>query len=173
MTTKTTSTRRKFIWTAGAALAPASAIAAMTAANVPQNQSALKARLAMLEDLNAIRAVNQAYARHINAGEHQEIEALFTDPSRAKIDESIVAIAADGFEEQDVIEITSDRTTATAVVHCLADTEEVIGPSCPLVEMAREQGGGVLRRTERVVFEHRYVKREGAWKILRSSYRFA
>ena len=56
-------------------------------------------------------------------------------------------------------------------MHCIVDTEEVIGPPCPLVEMAREQGGGVVRRTERVVFEHTYVKQEGVWKIQRSTHR--
>jgi hypothetical protein len=48
------------------------------------------------------------------------------------------------------------------------DIETLIGPSCPLVEMARQQGGGVVRRSN---FESVYVKRDGVWKIRRSSYR--
>ena len=43
---------------------------------------------------------------------------------------------------------------------------------CPLVEMAREQGGGVVRRKERVIFEHVYVKHGGVWKIQRSAHHF-
>jgi hypothetical protein len=37
--------------------------------------------------------------------------------------------------------------------------------------MAREQGGGVVRRTEQGVFEHLYVRHGGIWKIRRSTYR--
>jgi hypothetical protein len=37
--------------------------------------------------------------------------------------------------------------------------------------MAREQGGGVIKRTESGVFENSYVKENGAWKIERSVYR--
>lgn len=155
------STRRSFIWTAGAALATPLTIAVAAApANSLSDENSSETRLAMLEDVNAIRALNQAYARRINAG----------DSSDAAIDESIVALAADGFEERDVIEIASDRATAKAVVHYIAHIEEVIGPSCPLVEMAREQGGGVVTRTERIVVEHSYIKRDGVWKILRSSH---
>ena len=40
----------------------------------------------------------------------------------------------------------------------------MIGPDCPLVAMAREQGGGVVRHTERGTLENAYVKREGVWK---------
>ena len=114
----------------------------------------------MLEDVNAIRALNQAWARHVNTGEDQAI------------DPTIRSVAAHGFGEQDVIEIAPDRQTATALMHCTVEIETVIGPSCPLVEMAREQGGGVLRRTEAGVFEIAYVRRDGSWTIERStSYR--
>jgi len=37
--------------------------------------------------------------------------------------------------------------------------------------MARQQGGGVLRRTERGVFEHTCVKQDGVWKLQRAGYR--
>ena len=51
--------------------------------------------------------------------------------------------------------------------------ESALDPDCPLVEMARQQGGGVVRRTERGVFENVYVKRDGSWKIQQSAYRLA
>jgi hypothetical protein len=37
--------------------------------------------------------------------------------------------------------------------------------------MAREQGGGVVRRSETGVVEHVYARRDGAWIIDRSTYR--
>jgi hypothetical protein len=154
--TTTTSTRRSFIWIAGSALsAPLAAVAGTVTTNAPPDENSIESRLALLEDVNAIRAANQEYARRINAGGLEEI----------------VSVVADDFGDQDVIEIAADRETAIAVVHCIAEVEEVIGPSCPLVGMAREQGGGVVRRTERIVFEHQYGRSQGVWKILRSSYR--
>ena len=174
MSKTNTSTRRSFIWIAGAAFSAPLAAAAAAAPSIAagNEEDPLKARLAMLEDVNAIRAVNQAYARYVNAGAREEITAVFADPSAVQIDRSIVSVAADGFEERDVIEIDGDRATAAALVYCTVDLEEVIGPSCPLVEMAREQGGGIVRRKERVIFEHVYVKHGGVWKIQRSAHHF-
>jgi hypothetical protein len=38
--------------------------------------------------------------------------------------------------------------------------------------MARQQGGGVIRRAERRVLENAYVKHDGVWKIERSVWHF-
>lgn len=172
MTTPTVSTRRSFISIAGAALsAPLAAAGATLPANAVDDGDDLNRRLARLEDLNAIRALNQAYARHVNAGAREEIAALFADPSDRRIDPRMCGIAADGFGEHDVIDMAADRQTATAVLHCTVRTEAAIGPSCPLVDMARQQGGGVISRAEPGVLENVYVKREGIWKIQRSTHR--
>jgi hypothetical protein len=76
-------------------------------------------------------------------------------------------LATDGFGEQDAIEVSPDRTTATARTHCVVQTETAIGPNCTLVEMARGQGEGVLRRSETRVLVSNYVKVRDAWKIER------
>jgi hypothetical protein len=153
--TRPFATRRSFIQTAGAAL---SVPLAAAAANVPVSAGGdpLHARLARLEDLDAIRALNREYARQVNAGE---------------IDLGIRAVAPHGGGEEDVIDIAPDRLTATALVHCTLHIESAIGPDCPLVEMARQQGGGVVRHTERGVFEHPSVRRDGIWRIERSTHR--
>ena len=156
MTTNAGSTRRSFIQTAGAAL---SAPLAAAAATVPVNATdsdPLNARLAHLEDLDAIRALNREYARQVNAGER---------------DLGVSAMSPDGFGEQDVIDVAPDRQTATALLHCTVTLESVIGPDCPLVDMARQQGGGVVRRNERGVVEHTYVRRDGIWRIESSTHR--
>jgi SnoaL-like domain len=181
MTTKPGASRRSFIWTAGAAL---SVPVAAVAATLPQARSTapglavvdgdpLRARLGMLEDVNAIRALNQAYARHVNAGSDngEAVEALFCDASAARVDPSIRGVAAEGFGERDVIEVAPDRQTATGLVHCTVRLETLIGPSCPLVDMAREQGGGVVTRWETGIFENVYARAGGNWKIQRSTYR--
>ena len=67
--------------------------------------------------------------------------------------------------------MAADGQTATAVLHCTVEIESAIGPACTLVEMARQQGGGVTRHTERGVFELTCVKRDGVWNIQRAGYR--
>jgi hypothetical protein len=166
------STRRSFIRTTGAALSvPLAAVGATLPATLVADGDPLLTRLEMLEDVNAIRALNQAWARHVNAGEDEAIAALFSDASAARIDPSIRSVAAAGFGEQDVIEVAADRQTATGLMHCMVEIETAIGPSCPLVEMAREQGGGVVMRSEAGVFENAYARRDGSWTIERSTYR--
>jgi hypothetical protein len=170
------STRRGFIQTtiqtAGAALSmPLAGAAASAPVSAAKPSDSLTARLAYLEDMDAIRALNREYARHANAGAHEALGALFANPSEAQIDEDVRPVAPDDFGEHDVIDIAPDRQSATALLHCTVHVESAIGPSCPLVDMARQQGGGVVRRTERGAFENVYVRREGIWKIQRCAYR--
>ena len=170
--TKAVSSRRSFIRTAGAAVSvPLAAVAARLPASAVAGGDTHSDRLGVLEDVNAIRALNQAYARHVNAGAGEAIAELFSDASDAVVDPSIRSLAADGFGEQDVIEVAADRQTATGVMHCTVLFESPIGPACPLVDMAREQGGGVVTRQETGVFENVYAIRDGSWKIQRSTYR--
>ena len=173
MKTKTASTRRRFFWQAGAAAlsAPLAASGAHATQRDAEDTEALKARIATLEDVNAIRELHQTYTRLINAGAREEAASLFADPREAQIDASIRNLSADRFGEQDVIEIAADRKTAAARIHCTVELEIAIGPSCTLVEMTRVQGEGFLKRSERRVLESSYVKQDGVWKIARSVYR--
>jgi hypothetical protein len=171
MSRTSTSTRRSFIQTAGVALSvPLAAAAASAPTSVGERGDPVAARLAWLEDRDAIRALNQEYARRTNGGALGDVASLFADPSQAPVESDIRGIAADDFGARDVIDLAPDRQTATGLLHCTVSLEHEIGPRCPLVEMAREQGGGVLRRTEHVVFERVYVRREGIWKIQRSTF---
>ena len=137
-------TRRSFIGAAGAALSAPLAAAGPAFARPP------------LDDIAAIRALTQAYARHVNDGE---------------VESGIGRVTSDGFGERDTITIAPDGHTATAVLHCTVEIESAIGPVCTLVEMARQQGGGVTRHTERGVFELACVKCDGVWNILWTGYR--
>jgi hypothetical protein len=164
-------TRRSFIRTAGAAISAPLALAAPAAANAAPPVDPLAARLSRLEDSEAIRSLWQGLIRHLNADAHAALAALFDGDIdvRAGVGDgpSLTAIQTIG---EDVIEISPDRQTAVARVPCTVVIETPIGPSCPLVEMAREQGGGVLARTEAGTFEHACVRRDGVWKIRRATY---
>ena len=158
------STRRSFIRKTGAALSvPLAAAGAVVPLQATVEEDPIAARLARLEDANAIRVLNQSFAQQVNAGAAHSLG----------IDSGIANIIAADFGERDTIEVALDRQTATAVMHCTVTIETAIGPSCPLVEMAREQGGGVVRRSESGVFENAYVRRDDAWSIERSTYRSA
>jgi hypothetical protein len=160
--TRNRSTRRAFIRKTGAALSvPLAAAGAVVPLRAAADGDPVAARLALLEDVSAIRALNLAFARQVNSG---EAEAVGIDPG-------IRDVAAHEFGARDVIEVAPDRHTATGLMHCTVQIETVIGPSCPLVEMARQQGGGVVRRSENGAFEHGYARREGVWTIARSTYR--
>ena len=146
------STRRSFIQTAGAALsAPLAAAASVPVAAAGETP---EARLARLEDVAAIRALHRDYVKQVNTGGSPELQG----------------VSADGFGEHDVIDISDDRQTATARFHCTLHFETAIGPDCPLVDMARQQGGGVIRRSEPGFVEHAIVRRDGAWAIERSAW---
>ncbi len=76
------------------------------------------------------------------------------------------------FGDHDVVELAGDGLTGEARVACAVHTEtpiEAAGSS--LVEMARQQGGGVVRATEERVLELACVKQRGVWKIARATWR--
>jgi hypothetical protein len=77
----------------------------------------------------------------------------------------------DAFGSQERIEIGADGRTGRAALPCVMDVQTVIGPDCPLVDMARQQGGGVERRIERGVLEASCVKRDGAWTLEDAAFR--
>ncbi len=174
MHNKAVSTRRLFFWQAGAALsAPLAAASASASTELGGDNETLKARLEMLEDLNAIQALQQAYAKHLNAGAHEQIGELFVDASSVEIETGIRGLIADAFKADDFIELGGDRMSATSVTHCTVEIETEIGPSCTLVEMARLQGEGSLKHLQRRMLENTYIKQGGVWKIERTKFRLA
>ena len=168
MNTNNVSTRRRFLSTAGAALsAPLAVAGANVSASGAQDRTSIEARLADLEDVNAIRKLHRTYAILVNRHAHDEMAGLFAVPSQATVDESIGGLSADRFGEDDVIELTPDRQSATGRFQCFVQTKTAIGPTCTLVEMAHAQGEGFIERSQRHVIEAAYVKKDGVWKIRR------
>jgi hypothetical protein len=137
-------TRRSFFGQAGAALAaPLAATGAIAAEHDAED---LAARLARLEDINAIRAL---------------LPALLADPFRMALDASVRSVAADG---SDTITVATDGT-ATAQLDCTVEVATPIDGGDTLVEMARLQGDGFVVRRESRVLRTDFVKRDGAWEF--------
>ena len=136
---KGTTTRRKFF--GGAAM-----LAAPLAAGAVASDD-LAARLAALEDANAIRAALRNWAQDVSTGNLAapiaNIRSLTFDSDPA------ISVAANG--------------TATARMPCTVETATPIDGNETLVEMARQQGDGVIRETERRVLHSTFVKRDGFW----------
>lgn len=163
MSSNNLATRRRFVLEAGAALA---APAALGGAAVASAREPVDARLAALEDASAIRELQRAYARHVNARDRAGAAALFAQPGRAKLDEAIRELRADLLAGETAIDVAADRRTAAARAACVVQIETPIGaPDCTLVQMAIAQGEGVVRRSERRVLEQTFVRVDGVWKI--------
>lgn len=136
-------TRRAFIGGAGAALAAPLAVAPAPAAEAHDTAAA---RLAALEDQAAIRAA---------------LAELLAEPKRLELDSAVSGIAADRTE---AIAVAADGT-ATALVACTVETATPIESCGTLVEMARLQGEGLVRRRERRTLKSTFVKRNGTWQL--------
>jgi hypothetical protein len=132
-------TRRRFF--GGAAL-----LAAPLTAGTAVASDDLAARLAALEDENTIRAMLRDWARGVGARKvapAANIHGVTLDP--------------------DVSITVAENGTARASVPCVIETATPIDGNETLVEMARQQGDGVVRRAERRVLHSTFVKRDGFW----------
>lgn len=166
--------RRRFMWKAGTALAAPVAIAVPWTRGPAAifDEAALKARVALFEDQNAIREAARAFVKYVNGGPGAggELAALCVNPAELRL-EGVRKLTPDPHGADDAIEVAADGRTATAWLRYTAATERPIEPVSPLVAMAREQGDGVTRQAERGVLEGSFVKIDGYWKIDRAAFR--
>jgi hypothetical protein len=137
-----TTTRRRFFGGAAAFATPLAASAAVAGDD-------LAARLAALEDANAIRVLLHRHVHGINA--HARAAPEIHVRSVALDTDATIDVATDG--------------TATVQVRCTVETAMPIAGGGTLVEMARLQGDGILKRSERRVLLCSFVKRDGIWQI--------
>ena len=133
-------TRRRFFGGAAMLASPLAAGAAAASDDVA-------ARLAALEDANAIRAALRNWAQDVSTG---NLAAPIANIRSLTFDSDLcVSVAANG--------------TATARMPCIVETATPIDGNETLVEMARQQGDGVVRRAERRVLHATLVKQDGCW----------
>ena len=164
--TTSTSTRRSFLKRGAVLAVPLAAVA--PAAVMADDR--LTARLARLEDEAAIRELHQAWLRRINIGAADTATPRFAASEGAAFDQSVRSIAADHAAQPDAIEVAPDGQSAAGRFPCAVEIETTIAQDCTLAQMARAQGGGVVRRTERRMLQVKYVKSGGAWAIAKAEF---
>lgn len=171
--TRQTTPRRRFIRTAGVALSAPLAAAAMAQAAPVTDGDGFRARLARLEDLDALRALTRAWLRHLQAGDPAAAAPLFASASRVAVEGLTGGARVERTSDDETLVVAEDGRSATARITCTVASEWPLEADCTLMEMAQLQGGGVVRRVEAGVLAPEYVRRPEGWRIARVAYRAA
>jgi hypothetical protein len=158
----------------------------------------LSNQLGILQDTNAIRKLHRAYGYYLDKGIWEEIVNLFAEDGEVYFnggifrgkDKGVRRLYIDYFgqgftgnnygpiqgflldqtQEQDVIDLAPDRKSAKARFHCLMQVGAQVVSDSPLMEMARQQGQGILQWWEGGVYENSYVWDGDVWKIKKLDY---
>ena len=155
----------------------------------------LTKQVAILEDEKKIRKLNKAYEDFLDKGMYSEVLDLFSDDAEVVFNGGVFKgrgkgldrlfcnhfksgltgkriDQAPGFEvnreqQQDLIEIASDRKSAKASFTYSIQVGSPLKSDSTLVQMARSQGEGIQKWWEGGVYELSYVKAaiDGVWKI--------
>jgi hypothetical protein len=159
----------------------------------------LSNQLGILEDTDAIRKLHHAYGYYLDKGIWEEIVRLFDEDGEVYFNGGIfegkdkgvrrlyVEYFGRGFtgnnygpihgflldqtQEKDAIDVAPDRKSAKARFHCLMQAGVQVVSDSPMMEMARQQGQGILQWWEGGIYENSYVRDGNIWKIRRLDYR--
>ncbi|MES2626549.1 MAG: hypothetical protein V4628_14790 [Pseudomonadota bacterium] len=161
--------RRTFIRNSGVALTAALA-AASTTAGAPIDDAAH--RLAILEDSNAIRVLQQRCFALLEQGAARDLAMLFSD-SVAQASCVYPAMQLDSRLDTTSIAVDSKRQSATARFAGRVQLGAPIAGDSTLEQMARMQGINSSKRWEHGTYEVTYVKVQAEWKISALTYHTA
>lgn len=196
---RTVASRRRFVRTAGAALSATAAAAVTASPLTAAGGDLLQARLARLEDIDAIRRVHFALVASLNdraweraldlfdvdaevhlaggvfAGRDRGLRRLFVEHFGRSLVEArpgpVHTYLRSHEPHLDAFDVAPDRRSATATHRCVAQVSAAIAPDCTLAEMALQQGEGALRWQETADIEATYVRTGASWTIARLAYR--
>jgi hypothetical protein len=157
---RATSTRRSFLKSGTILAAPLAAVG-VPAAVIADDE--LKMRVARLENEAAIRELHERWLRSVNSGV-DDAGARLSDACGAP-GPAVCGVATDHAGKPDAIEVGADGNRAIGRFHCTIEFETPIAEDCTVARMAREQGGGFVRRSERRVLIVDYAKTSGTWNI--------
>lgn len=159
-----TTDRRSFL-KAGALVATPAMVAAPVAALADDGS---RARLARLEDERAIEALQRKFIRHLDGAGNEDASVI---PAGAvDLASGLRAIAEDTGHEAELA-FGDDGLSASTRCACRVELEAEFTGDSTLERMARFQGQGSHRHSERRVLATEYVKGKDGWRI--ASARFA
>ena len=170
--------RRTFIRNAGAALS--ATVVASTAAVGAEPASDHDAKPAQDE----IRQLHHIFVERLNGRRYEELGDLFDhqpDTQRPAVahferhlPDGVLPPVHDYLvsheQHLDSVAVASDRRSATARFHCATRMEAALIATLPLIEMARQQGQGVIQWWESGILESTWVRSASTWKIERLSF---
>ena len=154
-----TNSRRTFIRNSGVALTAALAAGGASAAALDDAAQ----RLALLEDSNAIRSLQQRCFVLLEQGAAAELSTLFSNSTAAASGVYPTQQLASRLEEA-VIKVASDRLTASARFLGRVQIGAPVAGNGTLQQMARLQGVNT-QWWEQGVYEAQYEKVQNEWKI--------
>jgi hypothetical protein len=159
----------------------------------------LSNQIGRLEDANVIRKLHQTYESYLDRGMYEAVVSMFADEAdvvfnggiysgkdaggrRLYCDHLAPRLAgkkiepAPGFVpdpamQVDAVEVAANRRTASSQFPYSMQVGEPMTGNSSLVEMARLQGGGIVKWWEGGICEASYVKVGESWKIRRLEYR--
>jgi hypothetical protein len=161
----------------------------------------LSNRLGILEDEKAIRTLHQTYQTHLDNGMYEDVADLFAEDGEVVFNggvfkgqkngisrlyrdcfssgltgkkiEPAPGFEVDSKQQQETIKVSADRLSASAQFPYSIQVGTPMAPDSQLVQMARLQGGGIMKWCEGGTYEISYAKdiKDGGWKIKRLEYR--
>lgn len=197
---KPDSGRRSFLWKAGAAMsaAVAAVVPGMAKSGDSKNSDAdrLAQQLGILEDEKAISTLHRTYENLLDNGMYKEVGGLFAEDAIVvfnggvfKGKNSVARLYCDHFSAgltgkkinsesgfqaaQETVNVSADRLSAKAQFPYSIQVGSPMASNSSLVELARLQGGGIMKWCEAGVYEISYLKdiKEGNWKIAKLDHR--
>jgi hypothetical protein len=165
---ETRNSRRNFIRNSGVALTAALAAGAASAAT----RDASAQGLALLQDSNAIRLLQQRCFALLEQGASRELAALFSDDA-AQASCVYPSLQLDSRLEAIAVDLADDGLSASARYHGRVQLGAPIAGAGTAQQMARLQGLNATQWWEQGLYDARYAKVHGEWKIRALNYRKA
>lgn len=157
-----------------------------------QEIASLKQQVGRIEDLNDVRKLQHSYGYYLDKCLYEEVAQLFADDSevrfmggiwkgKAGVRRLYVGVFGSFFtggkngpvpgflldhpQLQDVIDIAPDRSSAKARFRSLMQAGVHVDSDSPMANWGREQGNHPWQWWEGGIYENRYVRENGVWKI--------
>ena len=153
--------RRSFLKTGALVTAPLAAVAIPAAALADDGS---RARLARLEDERAIEALRRSILRRINGDGASTCGEFVATADAIELDEGLRSIAEDPVDEPELA-LSDDGARASSRQACRVERETALTGNTTLERMARFQGQGSHRSSEKRMLLTVYVKQDGEWKL--------